>query len=175
MQAFLVNNTANWQLGSVAAHRACAAGRLGEIKHVSAVFAAPLEWLFGDPDSWWAQPLALTLTPTLTLTLTLTPTLALTLTLNLDPDPDPNPGPTPNQVGQADGLHGRQRLRLGSTLAHLRLALQGDPACNRMQRSLQPAVIQPASPCDPGLQPDLPQSAPWCDPACNRMLHHVGR
>lgn len=55
-QAFLVNNTANWQPGSVAAHEACASGQLGAIKHVNTVFAAPLEWLFGDPKSWWAKP-----------------------------------------------------------------------------------------------------------------------
>ena len=48
-----MNNTANWQPGSVAAHEACATGRLGAIKHVNTVFAAPLEWLFGDPSSWW--------------------------------------------------------------------------------------------------------------------------
>lgn len=54
-QAFLLNNTANWQPGTVAAYEAVAAGKLGAIRHVNAVFAAPLEWLFGG-DTWWAKP-----------------------------------------------------------------------------------------------------------------------
>lgn len=54
-QAFLLNNTANWQPGTIAAFEACQAGKLGSIRHVNAVFAAPLEWLFGG-DTWWAKP-----------------------------------------------------------------------------------------------------------------------
>jgi UDP-N-acetylglucosamine 3-dehydrogenase len=45
-QGFFVNNTANWQPGALAAHEIVSSGRLGEIKHVSCVFAAPLAWLF---------------------------------------------------------------------------------------------------------------------------------
>jgi len=54
-QAFLLNNTANWQPGMIAAFEAVEAGKLGSIRHVNAVFAAPLEWLFGG-DTWWAKP-----------------------------------------------------------------------------------------------------------------------
>merc|ERR1719473_1905879 len=55
-QAFLVNNTANWQPGTRAAVEAVRAGHLGELKHVSCVFAAPLGWLFeGDGHAHWHQ------------------------------------------------------------------------------------------------------------------------
>lgn len=54
-QALLVNNTANWQPATKAACEMVAQGKLGIIKHVNAIFAAPLEWLFGG-DSWWAKP-----------------------------------------------------------------------------------------------------------------------
>ena len=56
-QAFLLNNTANWQEGTIAAFDAVSAGRIGEVKLVNCVFAAPLGWLFeGDEHSSWARP-----------------------------------------------------------------------------------------------------------------------
>lgn len=53
-QAFLLNNTANWQPGMIAAYEAVKNDRLGELKHISCVFAAPLGWLFEGKDhgSW---------------------------------------------------------------------------------------------------------------------------
>jgi len=55
-QAFLLNNTANWQSGTLAAHELVAAGKLGEVRHVNAVFASPLLWLFGGKGhSEWTQ------------------------------------------------------------------------------------------------------------------------
>lgn len=56
-QAFLLNNTANWQPGTVAAFEAVAAGQIGEIRHVNCVFAAPLGWLFeGSEHTAWSKP-----------------------------------------------------------------------------------------------------------------------
>ena len=53
-QALLLNNTANWQPGTVAAYEAVSAGKLGELKHVSCVLAAPLGWLFeGEAHKNW--------------------------------------------------------------------------------------------------------------------------
>ena len=55
-KAFLINNTANWQPGTVTAWEWVQAGKLGEVKHVSSVFAAPLGWLFeGEPHKEWQQ------------------------------------------------------------------------------------------------------------------------
>ena len=55
-KAFLINNTANWQPGTVTAHEWVQAGKLGEVKHVSSVFAAPLGWLFeGEAHKEWQQ------------------------------------------------------------------------------------------------------------------------
>lgn len=56
-QAFLINNTANWQPGTVAAYEAISSGKLGELKHVSCVLAAPLGWLFegGAHTNWTAK------------------------------------------------------------------------------------------------------------------------
>ena len=55
-QAFLLNNTANWQPGSAAAAAAVSSGKLGEIRHVNCVFAAPLGWLFeGKDHGSWSQ------------------------------------------------------------------------------------------------------------------------
>ena len=41
-QAFLLNNTANWQPGLIAAYEAVKAEKIGKLKHISCVFAAPL-------------------------------------------------------------------------------------------------------------------------------------
>ena len=55
-QAFLINNTANWQPGTVKAHEWVQAGKLGTLRHVSCVFAAPLGWLFeGQAHKEWQQ------------------------------------------------------------------------------------------------------------------------
>ena len=56
-QGFMINNTANWQPGTVAAYEAVAAGKLGELKHVSCVLAAPLGWLFegAEHKNWTAK------------------------------------------------------------------------------------------------------------------------
>lgn len=53
-QAFLLNNTANWQPGLIAAYEAVKSGKIGQLKHISCVFAAPLGWLFEGEDhgSW---------------------------------------------------------------------------------------------------------------------------
>lgn len=54
-QAFLLNNTANWQPGTVAAYEAVSVrGKIGELKHINCVFAAPLGWLFegSEHGSW---------------------------------------------------------------------------------------------------------------------------
>ena len=55
--AFLVNNTANWQPGTIAAYEAVQVhGKLGELRAVNSVFAAPLGWLFeGEAHSEWNQ------------------------------------------------------------------------------------------------------------------------
>lgn len=56
-QAFLLNNTANWQAGTIAAHEAVSAGTLGTIRHVNCILAAPLSWLFeGGDHSSWSRP-----------------------------------------------------------------------------------------------------------------------
>lgn len=56
-QAFIINNTANWQKGSREAFRSVASGSLGELRHVNCVFAAPLNWLFeGDHHGGWSRP-----------------------------------------------------------------------------------------------------------------------
>ena len=53
-QALLLNNTANWQPGMIAAYEAVKAGKIGTIRHVSCVFAAPLGWLFeGEAHGSW--------------------------------------------------------------------------------------------------------------------------
>lgn len=56
--ALLLNNTANWQPGFVEARRHVRERRsLGEVRHVSCVFAAPLSWLFeGQDHAGWTQP-----------------------------------------------------------------------------------------------------------------------
>ena len=55
-QAFILNNTANWQDGMIAAHEAVKAGKIGILRHVSCVFAAPLGWLFeGEGHESWTQ------------------------------------------------------------------------------------------------------------------------
>ena len=55
-QAFLLNNTANWQPGMIAAYEAVKAGKIGTIRHVSCVFAAPLGWLFeGEAHGSWTE------------------------------------------------------------------------------------------------------------------------
>ena len=55
-QGFLLNNTANWQPGSIAAYEAVSSGKIGEVRLVNCVFAAPLGWLFeGDDHSSWTQ------------------------------------------------------------------------------------------------------------------------
>jgi len=56
-QAFLLNNTANWQPGTVAAFEAVSAGKIGEVRHVNCLFAAPLSWLFeGEEHTSWTKP-----------------------------------------------------------------------------------------------------------------------
>ena len=56
-RAFLLNNTANWQPGAKAALDVVSAGRLGDLRHISCVFAAPLGWLFEGEEhgSWTAS------------------------------------------------------------------------------------------------------------------------
>uniref|UniRef100_A0A7S4K568 Gfo/Idh/MocA-like oxidoreductase N-terminal domain-containing protein n=1 Tax=Odontella aurita TaxID=265563 RepID=A0A7S4K568_9STRA len=52
--AFLLNNTANWQPGTIAAYDAVSSGRIGAIRHVNCILAAPLGWLFeGEEHSSW--------------------------------------------------------------------------------------------------------------------------
>jgi predicted dehydrogenase len=53
-QAFLLNNTANWAKGSIAAFEAVSNGQIGDVRLVNAVFAAPLGWLFesNEHESW---------------------------------------------------------------------------------------------------------------------------
>lgn len=50
--AFLLNNTANWQPGTRRAAELLTGERraIGEIKHASVLFGAPLGWLFEDPE-----------------------------------------------------------------------------------------------------------------------------
>jgi predicted dehydrogenase len=56
--AFILNNTANWQPGCVQARTMVAAGRLGTVRAVSCVFAAPLGWLFeGEEHVGWSKPI----------------------------------------------------------------------------------------------------------------------
>ena len=58
-QCFLLNNTANWQAGTRAAAEAVASGKLGELRAVNCVFAAPLGWLFeGEAHASWHRPAA---------------------------------------------------------------------------------------------------------------------
>lgn len=56
-KCFLINNTANWQPGAVTAHDwVVGQNKLGDIKHVNSVFAAPLGWLFeGEAHKEWQQ------------------------------------------------------------------------------------------------------------------------
>ena len=55
--AFLINNTANFQAGSLAAHAMVSSGKVGEVRLVNAVFAAPLAWLFeGEGHEPWTKP-----------------------------------------------------------------------------------------------------------------------
>jgi len=55
-QALVLNNTANWQPGTRAAVDIVSSGKLGELKHVSCVFAAPLGWLFeGKQHANWTK------------------------------------------------------------------------------------------------------------------------
>ena len=53
-QAFILNNTANWQDGTIAAHEAVKAGMIGRLRHISCLFAAPLGWIFEEEghESW---------------------------------------------------------------------------------------------------------------------------
>ena len=44
--AFLINNTANFQPGTLAAHQIVSHGRIGQVRHVNTVLASPLTWLF---------------------------------------------------------------------------------------------------------------------------------
>ena len=55
---FLLNNTANWQPGFAEAKRSVRGeGRLGEVRLVTCLFAAPLGWLFeGKEHKGWTQP-----------------------------------------------------------------------------------------------------------------------
>ena len=50
-QAFVVNTTANFRDGAIHARDLIAAGRLGEVRHINCIFAAPLEWLFDGPQN----------------------------------------------------------------------------------------------------------------------------
>jgi predicted dehydrogenase len=55
-QALILNNTANWQEGTRTACEWVTSGRLGELKHINCLFAAPLGWLFeGKEHSEWNQ------------------------------------------------------------------------------------------------------------------------
>ena len=53
-QAFLLNNTANWQPGTIAAYEAVSGGKIGTLRHISCIFAASLGWLFEGTEhgSW---------------------------------------------------------------------------------------------------------------------------
>jgi len=56
-QAFIINNTANWQPGTLAACEAVNAGKIGTLRHINCVFAAPLGWLFeGTEHASWSSP-----------------------------------------------------------------------------------------------------------------------
>ena len=56
-QALILNNTANWQPGCIEARNLIAEGRLGTVRHVSCLFAAPLGWLFeGEAHVGWSKP-----------------------------------------------------------------------------------------------------------------------
>ena len=55
-QALLINNTANWQAGSKAAHDVVSRGELGKLRHVSCILASPLGWLFeGKEHANWTK------------------------------------------------------------------------------------------------------------------------
>jgi len=57
-KCFIINNTANWQEGSLAAHKLVRTEKkIGAVRHVSTVFAAPLAWLFDgrDDHAAWTQ------------------------------------------------------------------------------------------------------------------------
>lgn len=45
-QAFILNNTANWQPGTLAAFEAVRSGKIGTVRHVNCILASPLGWLF---------------------------------------------------------------------------------------------------------------------------------
>lgn len=54
---FMVNNTANWRPKTRTAHEMVHRGDIGEIKHASIVFHAPLSFIFEDPDNvGWNEP-----------------------------------------------------------------------------------------------------------------------
>lgn len=56
LQAFLLNNTANWQPGTIAAYEAVSAGKIGTLRHISCVFASPLGWLLeGTKHELWTK------------------------------------------------------------------------------------------------------------------------
>ena len=50
-QAFVVNTTANFRDGAIRARDLIASGRIGELRHINCIFAAPLEWLFDGPQN----------------------------------------------------------------------------------------------------------------------------
>ena len=55
--AFLINNTANFQPGTLAAHQIVSHGRIGQVRHVNTVLASPLTWLFeGAEHTPWTKP-----------------------------------------------------------------------------------------------------------------------
>ena len=54
---FMVNNTANWRAQSRRAQQIVRAGDIGEIRHASVLFHAPLAWVFDDPSNvGWNEP-----------------------------------------------------------------------------------------------------------------------
>ena len=56
-KAFMVNNTANWREKTRRAQAMVAAGDIGEIRHGSVLFHAPLSWVFNDPAKrGWNEP-----------------------------------------------------------------------------------------------------------------------
>jgi predicted dehydrogenase len=56
-KVFMVNNTANWREKTRQAQAIVAAGDIGEIRHASVLFHAPLSWVFNDPENkGWNEP-----------------------------------------------------------------------------------------------------------------------
>eukprot|EP01043_Picozoa_sp_COSAG02_P030048 COSAG02_NODE_1900_length_10458_cov_4.285838_4_plen_394_part_00 len=56
-KVFMVNNTANWREKTRQAQTIVASGDIGEIRHASVLFHAPLSWVFNDPgNKGWNEP-----------------------------------------------------------------------------------------------------------------------